>query len=206
MLTDSDRRQIQEILNFWFGQIKSDGTYLKERSKLWYGSNKSTDERIKERFGKALQSAIYETNIHWAEDRSGSLALVILLDQFSRHVFRRTPEAYAQDPLARAIAMRAVNKGFDVELTIPERLFLYHPFHHSETLEDQDFGLQIVESLSNSCEPAWRDSVNSSLLFFKDHHETIARFGRFPHRNEVLGRQSTPDEEEYIKSSSSFGQ
>ena len=134
------------------------------------------------------------------------LDLVVLLDQFSRHVFRKTAQAFAQDPMARAIAYRSVNQEFDMELSVPERLFLYHPFHHSESLEDQDFGIQLVNKLLSACADEWEEHISESLDFFKGHREVIARFGRFPHRNEALGRTSTTEELDFLESAPRHGQ
>lgn len=201
-----DQKSIKQILDYWFGNVNASAEYFKERSDVWYKGGEEQDREIKDRFGQDLQNAILETNLHWAENSTGALALVVLLDQFSRHVFRKTVQAFAQDPLARAIAYRSVNQKFDHELSIPERLFLYHPFHHSESLEDQDFGIQLVSKMLGACQDEWEEHISESLDFFKGHREVIARFGRFPHRNVVLGRTSTSEELDFLKTAPRHGQ
>lgn len=206
MATVDDQKSIETIHEYWFGTISASPEYFNERSDLWYGGSHEQDVEIKERFGQDLQNAILETNLHWAEQSAGALVLVVLLDQFSRHVFRKSARAFAQDPLARAIAYRSVNQKLDEELSVPERLFLYHPFHHSESLDDQDYGIQLVETMESASHEEWKDHINESLDFFRGHRDVIARFGRFPHRNEVLERTSTEEEVDYLKSAPRHGQ
>ena len=179
---------------------------MESRSKLWYGNDKALDDHIKELFGQDLEDAILERNLHWAENPTGALALVILLDQFSRNIFRGTSKAFEQDAFARAIAYRAVNNGFEQDLSVPERLFLYHPFHHSELLDDQDFGIKLVHELIDEVAEEWQKACEESMVWFKSHRDIVAKYGRFPHRNQILGRQSSTDELEYLKSASTLGQ
>lgn len=201
-----DQKSIEKILDYWFGNVNATSEYFKDRGDVWYTGGEEQDREIKDRFGQDLQNAILETNLHWAESSNGALALVVLLDQFSRHVFRKTAQAFAQDPMARAIAYRSVNQEFDLELSVPERLFLYHPFHHSESLDDQDFGIQLVNKMRSACTDAWEKHITESLEFFNGHRDVIARFGRFPHRNEVLGRTSSPEELDFLESAPRHGQ
>lgn len=201
-----DQKSIEKILDYWFGNVNATPEYFKDRTDVWYTGGEKQDREIKDRFGQDLQNAILETNLHWAESSHGALALVILLDQFSRHVYRKTAQAFAQDPMARAIAYRSVNQGFNMDLSVPERLFLYHPFHHSESLEDQDFGILLVNKMLSACPEGWAEHVSESLDFFNGHREVIARFGRFPHRNEALGRTSTAEELDFLESAPRHGQ
>jgi len=201
-----DQASIQGILTFWFGENPEDLTRIEKQSKLWYRGGAKLDQEIEQRFGNDLQNAILETTLHWAENPKGGLALVVLLDQFSRHIYRRTPRAFAQDPLARAIAMRCMAATFDDELSIAERLVLYHPLHHSESLTDQEFLIDRVKSMRKSCSPNWKGYIDISLSYFEEHKNIIARFGRFPHRNEILGRESTKEELEYLKNAPHYGQ
>ncbi len=120
----------------------------------------------------------------------GSLTLVLLLDQLPRNIHRGRPEAFAADEKARAVARRAIERGFDKELAKPQRLFLYLPFEHSESLADQDLALELISPLCDEEQTYWA----------RRHHDVIARFGRFPHRNGILGRGSTAEEMAFLNS------
>jgi uncharacterized protein (DUF924 family) len=130
---------------------------------------------------------------------------VILLDQFTRNLYRGTPEAYCGDPIALAVATRAL--ALDRALSIPGRIFLYHPFHHSEVIAEQNRGVALLERLEQESPPEWRGYLRRSVLGFERHRDTVARFGRFPHRNRVLGRPCTPAEVAFLEADpNAFGQ
>lgn len=202
----SDEQQAAEVLNFWFADRDDDPDECKKQNRMWYGFDRQTDDEIRERFGMITERASLDLLTSWADKPHGALALVIVLDQFSRQIYRGTARAFTQDPLARAIAFRSIAKNFHHELSIPGQLFLFHPFQHSETLSDQELGVQMLEELLNDCDEKWREYVQNSLRFFSSHLEVIKKFGRFPHRNEILLRPSTPEELEYLKTSSRYGQ
>ena len=202
----SDAEVQQQILSFWFRGLQDDPEGTRKHSKLWYQSNDEFDQEIRRHFGEPYDRACREALLHWCDEPDGSLALVILLDQFSRNIHRGTPLAFAQDSLARAIAVRAIGRHQDSQMSIPGRLFLYHPFHHSEQLLDQERGYSLVQQLAENCPPEWQEFVDSSAKFFSSHRDTIRQFSRFPHRNQVMGRRSTPAEIEHLEQSSSFGQ
>ena len=164
------------VLDFWFGQER----------KRWFEKNPAFDEEIRARFlplyEKALQGALED----WTGDARGCLALVILLDQFPRNMFRGTARAFAGDERARACARRILEQGWDKAMTPDERTFAYLPFEHSESIEDQELSLQLFEG-------------NPNHEWARKHWQIIRRFGRFPHRNAALGRPSTPEEIEFLK-------
>jgi uncharacterized protein (DUF924 family) len=170
---------VGDVLHFWFEQLSEQD---------WFAKSDALDELIRKRF-----LAIYERLVASdAADVSGglaTLAAVIVLDQFSRNMFRGDPRAFAADPLARRIARRAIDDGVDRALSNKQRLFLYLPFEHSEDAADQALALELMSALNN---PAW-------TRFAVAHKQIIDRFGRFPHRNAVLGRESTADEIEMLK-------
>ncbi len=168
----------EPVLQFWFD----------EHAKDWFVKNAAFDAEIRERFLPLCEDAAAGRIAHWADEPRSALALVIVLDQFPRNMFRGTARAFATDPDARAIARRILERGWDKGMTQAERLFAYLPFEHSESLEDQDLSCELM-----------KDFDAEQLRYAIRHREIIERFGRFPHRNAILGRQSTPAEIEFLK-------
>ena len=155
----------------------------------WFKSEPAFDGRVRERFLGVHEAAAAGRLRDWERTAESALALVIALDQFPRNMFRGTARAFSTDALARAAARRAVKNGFDRTIPMPERNFLYLPFEHSEDLADQEFGRALFEAAGDP------EAVRWSKL----HRDVIRRFGRFPHRNEILGRASTPEEIAYLE-------
>lgn len=181
----------QEILDFWFGQPDEDG-YGKSR-KIWFIKNPEFDEEVRSRFLPTYQQAAAGELDSWKASPQACLALIILLDQFPRNLFRGQPQAFATDSLALAYAKHAVAKGFDKELLPIQRQFIYLPFEHSENRRDQHQCLELFSTLKDEPECA------SGVDYAHRHFKVIERFGRFPHRNEILGRETTPEEAEFLK-------
>jgi len=154
---------------------------------LWFAKNADFDRRFRERFLSAYEAAASGRLDSWASSPDGALALVILLDQFPRNAFRGTPRMYATDRLARAAADAGIRAGYDRLVDQRLALFFYLPFAHSETIADQDRAVRLVERLG---EP--------DLTHARHHRDIIRRFGRFPHRNPILGREMHPDEQRYL--------
>ena len=144
--------------------------------------------------------------LHWGEDAEGALAVVIVLDQFSRNMYRGQREAFVQDGLARAITVRALDREFDEQLSVPGRVFLCHPFTHSESPSDQDRAVNTYELMVDRVPDGWKPFVQSFVNHAKGHRDLIQRFGRFPHRNAAMQRQSTTEEESYLRSAPRYGQ
>lgn len=195
-----------QVLQYWFNGAEDDIEKLQGRSKIWYSISTERDDEIRRKFGTLLKEIVNGQRRDWSETSSGALALVLVLDQFTRQIYRKKAEAFAHDEQAIDIAYSAISQGLDQEMSVPGMLFCYHPFQHSEKLKDQEFGVQIVRNLLNHCEQRWHDYVNESLRFFEEHCQIIHRFNRFPHRNEVLQRTSTPAEIEFLRSASRYGQ
>lgn len=173
-----------DILDFWFAGDPA------ARRPVWFRKDEAFDAGCA-RFVGAHDSAKRGELDRWAETPDGALALLILLDQLSRNLHRGSPEAFAADPKARAIAAAAIAKGFDRALTPVQRMFVYLPFEHSEDRADQDRSVALFESI--------RDALGGETADYAvRHRDVIQRFGRFPHRNAVLGRASTPEEEAYL--------
>jgi len=159
------------------------------------------DNEIKEQFGDLVVKARASELASWAEQPHGALALIVLLDQFSRNIFRGSPLSYSSDSVALEVATEAIAKGFDREVTHLQQSFFYLPLMHSESLLGQIAALSLYENLCHRCEPdsMSKEYAESSTQFSRLHRDVIMRFGRFPSRNEVLGRISTPEEIKFLK-------
>ena len=196
----------EQVLHYWFQGAEKDIELIRARSKIWYSVSMERDEEIKRKFGTLLRQVVDGQLRDWAETSAGVLALVLVLDQFTRQIYRKTAAAFANDALATELVYSAVDRGLDQAMSVPGRLFLYHPLLHSESLADQEFGVELVRNLRNQCEPIWHDYITKSVDYFEEHCEIVRRLGRFPHRNEVLQRSSTQDEIEFLRTASSYGQ
>ncbi|HRC73358.1 MAG TPA: DUF924 family protein [Candidatus Competibacter sp.] len=175
----------QEIIAFWFAE---------PAQALWFNSTPEFDRTLRERFLPTYRAAASGQLTDWERTPAGALALTIVLDQFPLNMFRGQPESFATEAAARAVAERALALGFDRHLTPAERLFLYLPFMHGETPADQERSVQLFERLG----------LEDSARFAHHHRDLIVRFGRFPHRNAILGRDSTPEETAYLNSPEAF--
>jgi uncharacterized protein (DUF924 family) len=175
-------RDVNEILEFWFAAAN--------RPK-WFEKNADFDAEIRRRFEPIHERAAQGQLAAWQNTPEGALALLLCLDQFPRNLYRGTPRAFATDAKARAVADWAVDRGLDLHFkSADERIFFYLPFEHSEDIDDQHRAVELVRT---------RCPGEDYLRYAIAHREVIERFGRFPHRNPVLGRRNTPDEEEYLK-------
>lgn len=179
MLKETDRQDISMLLDFWFAE---------DTKPRWYDSSKGFDDLCRQRFGDLTEKAAAGDLAAWEHSAEGALALCLLLDQMPRNLFRGTPKAFASDPKAAAVAARAIERGFDQALDPERRKFLYLPFMHSEVLADQERSVALSEALNDE----------GTLHYANDHADIIRRFGRFPHRNKILGRTSTAEEEAFL--------
>lgn len=171
---------ITEILDFWFEQLKP---------RQWFEKSPAIDRELTERFGDWHRKAAAGELFAWRELIEGRLAEVLLLDQFSRNIHRDKPEAFAQDAMALVLAQEAVARGLDAQLPPERRAFLYMPYMHSESEVIHEEAVRLFD----------QPGLEHNLKFELRHREIIQRFGRYPHRNAVLGRPSTPDELEFLK-------
>ena len=200
---------IAEIVGFWLADSLESPERASARREWWYTGGPAVDEEIRARFGDLVPRACAREPelIGWRDMPDGALALILLLDQFTRNLYRGTVEAYAGDGPAFEIVTRAIDGGLDRALHPVSRIWLYHPFHHSESVTEQDRGLDLLRALRQEADPAWRAYVDRSIQGWTRHRDIVARFGRFPHRNAVLGRASTPDEQAHMAAGGeSFGQ
>jgi len=178
---------VEAILSFWFLPAGAPG-HGQPRVE-WFRKNADFDKEIRSRFLPDVEAALKGERDDWADAPRGALALLILLDQFPRNLFRGEARAFAGDARALALANRVVDKQWDQAMSGVERAFVYLPFEHSETLADQARSLLLFGALSES-----QPGTAGYLDYARKHHEVIVRFGRFPHRNAALGRVSTPEE------------
>ena len=176
---------INDVVHFWFKELKPAN---------WFAKDDAVDAAIRKRFGALHASLTEKVPASIAGTPLGALAAVIVLDQFSRNLFRNSPRAFASDPTAFAIAQEAIRAGFDAQLEPNQRTFLYLPFEHSEDRDAQRRSVELFAALGDP----------STLDYARQHHDIIERFGRFPHRNRILGRESTPQEVEFLKTHSGF--
>lgn len=175
----------QEIIDFWFSP---------EVEKRWFRSTTAFDDELRQRFASSVQAALDGKLDVWNDSSSGALALVILLDQLPLNIYRGTAQSFAGEAKSREVATLAIAQGWDRELPLTQRAFLYLPFMHSESLADQDRALELFEVAG----------LDGNLHWAKHHREIVRRFGRFPHRNEILGRESTAEELAWLASDEAF--
>lgn len=185
----SDQPTPAEVLLFWFGPAAERG----KPQKRWFVKNQAFDREVRERFLSLYEEAAAGKLAHLKANAADCLALIVLLDQFPRNMFRGTARAFATDALALQTARHAVDRGFDSGMLPVERMFVYLPFEHSEALADQDMACELCKPLD--AHPETLDAYRYAVL----HRDVIQRFGRFPHRNAILGRASTPQEIEFLK-------
>lgn len=176
-----------DVLTFWFGESADYG----KRHKRWFEKNAAFDAEVTARF-RDLHAQLHATG-EWLDPARACLARILVLDQFPRHIYRGRPQAFASDAAALAAARHGVERGYDRPLLPVERLFMYLPFEHSERLEDQERACALCEPLRAYAE------TDDTHRYALAHRDVIRRFGRFPHRNAVLGRESTPEELEFLK-------
>jgi uncharacterized protein (DUF924 family) len=190
----TDGPSIRAVLDFWFLPLQhpEHGT----QRDIWWQSTAAFDAEIRQRFGAAIAQAIAGELDHWRRSPDGALALVVLTDQFTRNAHRRTAAAFAGDAKALETARFALARGHPWAFAPTLRQFFYMPFQHSEQLADQELACALIAALED--EEAMKHAV--------EHREVVARFGRFPHRNEVLGRACTPAERDYLERARRYGQ
>jgi len=198
---------IDQVHGFWFSNCLTNPQAAYARRDWWYNGGTAVDEEIRTRFGDHVARACDGDLSAWAATPRGTLALILLLDQFTRNIYRHSPAVYQGDALALSIVKDAISRGLDQKLHPSERIWLYHPFHHSEALAEQDYGLSLLDDVHKAAQPDWHALVKRSISGWTRHRNIVARFGRFPHRNEVLGRTSTPEEVAFMaEDGEAFGQ
>ena len=198
---------IAEISEFWLRQSLTSPDAAAGRRDFWYRGGDAVDNEIRERFIGLVTKACDGELTEWGRTPEGAFVLIILLDQFTRNMFRNFPGAYAGDALALSVVSDAIDNALDRELHPVQRIWLYHPFHHSEVAAEQDRGIRLLHDIRDTASEEWRPYIERSITGWTRHRNIVARFGRFPHRNHVLGRDSTLDESAFLEAEGeSFGQ
>lgn len=186
--------QINSILTFWFGDPQFEDTGYAQRRKLWFAKSLEVDQQISTRFQLLYEQAVAGGFPKWQQSPQGCLALLLLFDQFPRNMFRGTPQAFATDTQALQVAKTAIDRGFDQACPSIQRIFFYLPFEHSENLADQRRSIELSGRLV-----AEATELTDVFDYAIRHQQVIERFGRFPHRNMILDRLTTPEEAEFLQ-------
>ncbi|MCS5707796.1 DUF924 domain-containing protein [Candidatus Berkiella cookevillensis] len=189
---------MDEILNFWF-DYEHEKAPIYNR-KIWWVKDQKVDNILREKFGLLREKAIKGELDDCLELPKGTLAYIILIDQFSRNLFRDTPKMFEYDALALSAAKRALKQGLDKTLTLTERVFMYLPLEHSENMNDQNESVALFEQLLNETPEQYKSIAALFLNYARDHRLIIEKFQRFPHRNKTLSRESTSAEIEFLAS------
>ncbi len=193
-----------DILSYWFGRVEKTIVPSPKRTELWFGMNNDIDNEIRQKFSSVYECAQNGRLDDWAGNPRSSLALIIILDQFSRHIYRDTPMMFDQDVRALTFCLEGIEQEMDHELSLIERVFYLFPLMHSEDLEIQATSVRGFQLLVELALPETRGVYEEFLDHAVEHYKVIKEFDRFPHRNEVLGRKSTPEETSFLREQ--FGQ
>jgi uncharacterized protein (DUF924 family) len=191
--------QSESVLAFWFGPPGSATAVAGRQRSLWFGKSPENDRAVAEHFAATLLAATAGEFDHWTHTPRGRLSLVIVLDQFPHHIHRDRPQAFSTDPQALALSLAALAAGEDRQLAPIERVFLYLPLEHAESINMQDLSVSLYEKLAREATADERALFDNFLDYARRHRDVVSRFGHFPHRNAILGRASTPDELEFLK-------
>ena len=193
--------EISEVLRFWFGDLRDGELPDEEKQMTWWMKSEEFDDLVRQRFEKYVLLAEKGELSHWLETPLGTVAFIVVVDQFPRNIYRDTPEAFSRDSLALSACLDGIEKGFDQGLHPTHRVFFYLPLMHSENPEIQNLSVDKYSALENeyASYPEIGETLACSTDFAGRHFDIIKRFGRYPHRNAALGRESTPEETEFLK-------
>ncbi len=189
---------VNSVLEFWFGKLENNTDFPKDKATMWFGDGASYDDEIKLKFSSLHQQASNNQLSYWESSPDSLLALIIILDQFSRHIYRNTSQSFVQDDKAIALVKLGLDKAFDKDLFFVHRKFFYMPLMHAENLETQKLSIEMFSRLRDEVPKELTETYARSLSFAESHHYVIAKFGRFPELNEILGRESTEEELEFL--------
>lgn len=190
--------EYDKILSFWFGHVEETIVPSEHRARIWFSDDSDVDNEIREQFKPTLDYLSQYDSVEWNKNPRAKLASIIILDQFSRHIYRNTAKAYENDKRALELCLNARTQEADHKLSLIERVFFYFPLIHSEQLAYQEEGLIAYTALSELAFDETKVIFHSFLKFANHHYSIIEKYGRFPQRNTILGRKSTPEEEQYL--------
>lgn len=197
----------RSVLDFWFGEVPVTPATVKAQSSLWFSGSKNVDFDIERRFGKLVSLAASGMLDDWVKEATSGVALILLLDQFPRNIFRGTAEAFSLDRKALLSCYKLIELDGLSQLSPLMQSFVFLPLEHSESLDDQNRCVEAFQRLLEQSDPEWESVLKGYLDYAEQHRKIILQFGRFPHRNKTLGRESTAEELAYLEAgASSFGQ
>jgi len=200
-----NEQTIDDVLTFWFHD-EATGRMDLPQSKRWFKGGRELDQELAERFGPDLALAREGKLDHWRESASGTLALIVMLDQFNRNIHRGTAAAFAGDAQALSLCHHAIDMAYPRQWPITHQVFCYLPLEHDESEQSQQLSVTLFGKLLEQAPEQLQDYARGTLDYALQHKEIIDRFGRYPYRNEVLGRRSTPEEIEWLSNGKRFGQ
>lgn len=206
-ITDDDQIRIDAVLAFWFKEQELSAPQIDGRMDIWFGEDPVFDQEVEREFADDVQLASEGKLDHWAHKPMGRLALIILLDQFRRNIYRNRAEAFAMDKAALKLCVEGAMEKKDKGLTPIQRVFFYMPLQHSESRKVQEKSCQIYNKLAGAVSATYRETFETVAQFAELHADIVKQFGRFPHRNTVLKRKNTAEEDEYLSGDApTFGQ
>ena len=206
-ITDDDQIRIDAVLSFWFREQELSAPQIDHRMDIWFGEDEVFDLECKKDFSADVEKATAGKLNHWAHEPRGRLALILLLDQFRRNIYRNTAEAFAMDKAALKLCVEGAMEKKDKGLTPIQRAFFYMPLQHAESRKVQVKGVELYKRLVDAVSPTYRETFETIAQFAELHHDIVQQFGRFPHRNKLMNRENTPEENEYLAGDSpDFGQ
>lgn len=191
--------EAEDVLGFWFGRLDVDGQAASAKRKLWWKKDSAFDHEIKDRFLATYEAIVAGERRDWEEHARSCLALVVVLDQFSRNMFRGTAQMYAADGQCVRVVQSGLERGFDQMLRTDERIFFYMPLMHAEDLAHQERCIELFRALHDQCPAAAKDGLAKNVDYAIKHRDIVRDWGRFPHRNGILGRASTPEELAFLE-------
>ena len=206
-ITDEDVARIDDILSFWFKEQALSAPQIDRRMDTWFGEDPVFDHELEKAFGNDIERASKGELNHWAESPRGRLALILLIDQFRRNIYRNTEKAFEMDKFALKLCVEGAMEKKDKGLSPIEKVFFYMPLQHAESAKVQAKSVELFTRLAESVSPTYQETFLTIAQFAELHKDIIDQFGRFPHRNTLLGRKNTPEEDEYLAGDSpDFGQ
>ena len=193
-----DQAIADEILTYWFGDTVRDTSKVPARMGFWFGADPERDAEMRERWGELVTAASEGKLDFWTRTPRGRLAVLILLDQMRRNIYRGTAEAFGRDGRARYLMRDGVSRMMDLKLSPIERVFFYMPLQHAESLDDQELAVDRFLQVEREVASRYRATFAGFRKYAQKHRDIIARFGRFPHRNAILGRRDTAEEAAWL--------
>jgi len=188
----------EDLLEFWFADAGSDADAIARRNEVWFKRDAAFDRQCTEKFGALLEAAADGALEHWKESPRGRLAFIVLLDQLSRNIHRGSAAAFRADDRALSACLEGIEAGHDRALSPIERTFFYLPMEHAEDRSTQEQSVKHFEALADEAPESLRKQLEANVEYARQHRDVVERFGRFPHRNAVLGRTPTAEEEAYL--------